>query len=62
MFQELMDEVLSRTSMVCCRIDDILVSGKTEQEHLKNLNGVITRLERCNFRCKLSKSQCMRIK
>ena len=61
-FQELMDEVLSGTSMVCCRIDDILVSGKTEQEHLKNLNGVITRLERCNFRCKLSKSQCMRMK
>ena len=59
-FQELMDETLSGISMVCCRIDDILVSGKTEQEHLKNLNDVITRLERCNFRCKLSKSQFMR--
>ena len=37
-FQELMDEVLSGTSTVCCRIDDILVSGKTDKEHLQNLN------------------------
>ena len=38
-----MDEVLSGTSMVCCRIDDILVSGKTDKEHLQNLNEVISR-------------------
>ena len=45
--------------MVCCKIDDILVSGRTEQEHLKNLNEVIARLEKYNFRCKLAKSQFM---
>ena len=59
-FQELMDEVLSGTSMVCCRIDDILVSGKTDKEHLQNMNEVISRLEKYNFRCKLSKSQFMK--
>ena len=46
--------------MTCCRIDDILVSGKTDEEHLINLNLVISRLEKRGFKCKLEKNQFMK--
>ena len=56
-FQSVMDDTLRGIPMVCCRIDDILVSGKDEEDHLANLNVVIERLEKRGFRCKYEKSQ-----
>ena len=41
--------------MVCMYLDDILVSGKTQQEHLANLNEVLTRLESAGLRLKKEK-------
>ena len=56
-FQEVMDKVLAGLSFVVCRIDDILISGRTNEDHLKNLNEVFRRLEKYGFSCKLSKCQ-----
>ena len=39
-FQEIMDKILHGLSHVVWYLDDILVSGTTEQEHLKNLEEV----------------------
>ena len=45
--------------MVVCRVDDILVSGKTDKEHLRNLSEVLTRLESAGLRLKLAKCNFM---
>ena len=55
-FQSVMDDTLTKIPMTCCRIDDILVSGRNDEEHLINLNNVIIRLERRGFKCKIEKS------
>ena len=56
-FQGTMDQVLRGIPYCCCRIDDILIGGRSEAEHLEILNEVITRLEDKGFRCRLEKSQ-----
>ena len=38
-------------------IDDILITGKTESEHLRNLEEVLTRLESSGFRLKCCKCE-----
>ena len=40
-----MESVLQGLLMVCVYIHDIIVSGKTPEEHLYNLNEVLHRLE-----------------
>ena len=42
MFQNIMDQTLQDFDMVVCQVDDILVTGKDDQEHLKNLDLVLT--------------------
>ena len=59
-FQQTMDNVLQGCKGTVCRVDDILVTGKTEEEHLDNLEEVIRRLEKAQFRCNLMKSQFLR--
>ncbi len=56
-FQETMDKTLENAKMTCCRVDDILISGKTREEHLKNVIEVVKRLEARGFRCNKEKSQ-----
>ncbi|XP_063677789.1 uncharacterized protein K02A2.6-like [Bolinopsis microptera] len=58
-FQSVMDDTLAGVPMTCCRIDDILISGRNDEEHLINLNNVITRLELRGFKCKVEKSSFM---
>ena len=41
-----MEAILEGLPMVSVYLDDILVSGKTQQEHLANLNEVYTDLSR----------------
>ena len=43
-----------------CYIDDIMVTGATEEEHLKNLEQVLQRLQSYGFRLKLTKCRFMR--
>lgn len=42
-FQKTMDTILQGMEGVICYLDDILVSGKTEAEHLDNLHKVLQR-------------------
>ena len=51
-FQRTMEATLQGLPMVSVYLDDILVSGKTQQEHLANLNEVLTRLESAGLRLK----------
>ena len=56
-FQHTMDTILQGIPQVICNIDDILVTGKTEAEHLSNLvvlkrlqeHGVGLKKEKCQF-------------
>ena len=57
-FQSVMDTLLGNISMVGIRTDDILISGRTDAEHLQNLEKVVCKLsdvgitirkEKCNF-------------
>ena len=54
-FQRTMEATLQGLQMVCVYLDDILVSGKTQQEHLANLHEVLTRLESAGLRLKREK-------
>ena len=57
-FQKTMDMLLQGMDGVICYLDDILITGKTEAEHLSNLrqvlqkfkdHGVRARKEKCAF-------------
>ena len=55
-FQRLMETVLQGMPNVIVYIDDILIMGATEDEHLKTLSLVLERLERTGFRAR--KANC----
>ena len=44
-FQRTMESILQGIDHVCVYLDDILITGATEKEHLQNLDKVLTRLE-----------------
>ncbi len=54
-FQRLMENILQGIPSVVCYIDDILVTGTSEDDHMKNLNKVLSRLEKHGFRLKQEK-------
>ena len=56
-FQRIMDNILQGLYGVCTYLDDILVTGKTADEHIKNLNAVLTRLREAGMRLKKAKCQ-----
>ena len=58
-FQKVMDTVLQGLPKVICYLDDILVSGATKEEHVKNLENVLQRLQQYNIRAKRSKCAFM---
>ena len=53
--QRTMETVLQGLPHVCVYLDDILVTGKTEAEHLCNLESVLRRLQAAGFRLKRQK-------
>lgn len=55
-FQGIIEKVLLGVKGVVNFIDDIIVTGKNEAEHLSNLHEVLTRLEKAGFR--LNKEKC----
>lgn len=54
-FQRTIESILRGIPQVCVYLDDILVTGKTEAEHLQNLERVLTRLEEAGMRLKQEK-------
>ena len=54
-FQQIMEKLLHGITGVVVYIDDILVTGRTEEEHLKNLQTVLERLEDHGLRLKRKK-------
>ena len=54
-FQKVMDTVLQGLPKVICYLDDILVTGSTEEEHLENVEKVLQRLKQYNIRARRAK-------
>ena len=55
-FQRTMEDILRGIPQVSVYIDDVLVTGKTEEEHLKTLDQVLTRMQRAGLWLKKQKS------
>ena len=55
LFQRVMDTVLQGIDKTICYIDDILVTGSTQEEHLKNIEEVLRRLQKYGIRAKRAK-------
>ncbi len=51
-FQQTMDQILPKLPGVVCFIDDILITGRTEAEHLSNLEAVFEKLKEYGLRLK----------
>ena len=58
-FQRTMDTILQGIPNVICYIDDILVTGSTEENHLSNLSDVLCRLEKYGLKAKKIKCEFM---
>ena len=56
-FQSTIDKELKGLKHVTCRVDDILITGKTTPEHIATLLEVVRRLEVCGFKCRWDKSK-----
>ena len=54
-----MENLLQGIPRVCVYLDDILVTGSTEEEHLSNLAQVLTRLGTAGTRLKREKCAFM---
>ena len=54
-FQRVMENLLQGIPRVCVYLDDILVTGATEQEHLANLAQVLQRIQDAGMRVKQQK-------
>ena len=54
-FQKVMDTVLQGPPNVICYLDDILITGCNEEEHLGNVERVLERLHKYNIRAKQTK-------
>ncbi len=54
-----MEDILNRIPNVSIYLDDILVTGTTEQEHLETLDKVLTSLETAGLRLKAKKCAFM---
>ncbi len=54
-FQRTMDNLLQNIPHVAVYLDDIVVTGRTKEEHLQNLNQVLKRMSDAGLRLKRSK-------
>ena len=54
-FQRTMENLLRGIPKVCVYLDDILITGATEVEHLNNLHDVLSRLEQAGMHLKKDK-------
>ena len=62
LFQKIIDQTIADIPGVVCYLDDIIVTGKTDQEHTTNLQKALERLKAAGFhlkreKCKFFQSQ-----
>ncbi|CAF3948225.1 unnamed protein product [Rotaria sp. Silwood2] len=55
-FQKIMDQMLAGLDGTVCYLDDIIVTGKNKEDHLKNLSNVLTRIKEYGFH--INKKKC----
>lgn len=58
-FQRQMDSRLSRIPFTVVRVDDILISGRTDEEHIANLKKVLVKLSEAGLTVRVSKCSFM---
>ena len=51
-FQQIMDQILPKQEGIICYLDDILITGKNDQQHLGNLKAVLAKLQQHQLRIK----------
>ena len=51
-----MDQILQGMKSVTCYIDDVSITGETDEEHLSNLEEVLRRF--CDRNVRLKKENC----
>ena len=56
-FQRIMEQLLQGIPMTVAYLDDVLVTGRTAQEHETNLRTVLSRLQKAGVRLKQSKCE-----
>ena len=56
-FQRIVDDMLRGIPNVCVYLDDILITGKSDTDHARNLHAVLQRLSAAGFR--LRKEKCV---
>ena len=62
LFQKIIDQTIADLPGVVCYLDDIIITGKTDQEHTANLQKALERLKTAGFhlkreKCKFFQSQ-----
>ncbi|MGH0157174.1 UNVERIFIED_CONTAM: hypothetical protein FKN15_033151 [Acipenser sinensis] len=60
-WQRAMDQVLQGVPGTQCYLDDIIVTGATDEEHLENLKKVLQRLEHYGLRAKREKCEFFKL-
>ena len=55
-FQRQMDDLFRDLPQVCAYLDDLLITGRTIEEHMRNLREVLIRLDRAGLR--LNREKC----
>ena len=58
-FQHVMERILDGITGVCYYLDDILVTGESDQDHLQNLQAVLQRLQQSGLRLMEAKCKFM---
>ncbi|XP_044155518.1 uncharacterized protein K02A2.6-like [Bufo gargarizans] len=59
-WQRIMDEVLAGIPFTQCLLDDMLITGPTDEEHRKNVEAVLGRLQKYGLRVNLSKCEFLK--
>ena len=59
-WQRTMDKILQGLPGVQCHQDDMIITGRTDEEHLINLRNVLSRLQECGLKANASKCSFFR--